>query len=143
MGGPLKVIRWIIGLGLAIPSVAIPATESSPQAKRAMSVAAGHALQGDMGRALAGLDAVPATEFGTTDGAARACMKERFGADRVQRSTTGSRPGAPRAIAVYRAYWRASLLDPQKRSARKSGCKRRLHGLRACRTARRPHASPT
>jgi hypothetical protein len=113
----MKVIRWIVWSGLAVASSATMAAESTPDAKRAMSVASGQALQGNIRRALAELDSVPVAEFGTKDRAVRSCMIERFRSDVDGSSPTASGPFADRVIALYQAYWRASLLDPEKKAS--------------------------
>lgn len=90
------------------------AKESSPIAKRALSLAAGQALQGHMALALLELEAVGGSEFGPKDGAVRSCMIERFRAtaDKSFPSEFGS--FANQVIGAYRAYWHTALLYPER-----------------------------
>lgn len=125
----MTFITWSIGafLGVAAPTSA--EMESSPQGKRAISAAAGHALQGNIGRALAELKGVPDFEFGAKDSAIRSCMIERFAPEADGSLPTEFGSFSNRAIGIFRAYWRASLLHPETRVAEEQRLERNLARL--------------
>lgn len=119
---------WILWSLLAVTAPAAE-QESSPEAKRAVSAAAGQALQGNMRRALAELDAVPAVEFRSREGTVRNCMRERFAPDADGSLPTRFGPFTNRALGVYRAYWRAALLHPGNRASEEERLHRNLARL--------------
>ena len=119
---------WIVWALLPITAPAVE-KESSPEAKRAISAAAGQALQGNMRRALAELDSVPAAEFESRDGRIRACMTERFAPDADGSLPSEFGPFTNRALGVYRAYWRAALLHPENRAYEEERLHRNLARL--------------
>lgn len=119
---------WIVWSVVAVVAPAVE-QESSPEAKRAVSVAAGQALQGNMRRALAELDSVPAVGFEGKERAIRACMRQRFAPDADGSLPTEFGPFTNRALGVYRAYWRAALLQPQNRAFEEERLHRNLARL--------------
>ena len=104
-----------------------------------MSAAAGYALQGNMGRALAELTAVSASEFGAKDSAVRSCMIERFTPEADGSLPTQFGPFSNRAIGIYRAYWRASLLRPESRALEEQRLHRNLARLTGLPIAAQPN----
>jgi hypothetical protein len=99
--------------GQAQPS----APSSTPAGREAMQSALGQALQGDIARALTGLRALPDDQFGGAAATIRTCMLARFGGAPNDGPATDLPPTAAHALALYRAYWRAGLLDPAARPA--------------------------
>ena len=100
---------------------------SSPAGTRAISSAAGLALQGRMRDALAELDRVAGSEFGARDAATRSCLMKRFRSGEVEHSAAHPGPFSPRVIRAYQDYWRAVLLNPESSAAEE----RRLQGTLA------------
>lgn len=132
----MELMTWVAGASLAIAGP-VSVEKSSPEGKRALSVAAGHALQGKMMPALAALRSVPTAVFSEKDLATRDCMIARFGSGRDEdRRVAGLVTN--RALVLYRSYWRASLLEPEKRGLHEERLIKRLRvelGLRADATA--------
>src|SRR5438128_2046768 len=100
---------------LSAQSPPLPAT--TPAGRAALQEALGQALQGDIRPALARLRAVGDDQFAGPGAAIRTCILSRFGDASNDGPTTGLPPSATRALALYRAYWRAGLLDPAARPA--------------------------
>lgn len=129
----LRLILLVAALAVQTAAAAwqVPAspTESSAAAKRAVSAASGRALQGDISLALDELESVSEIEFGAENRRFRTCMIQRF-----QPNADGSLPIeldelAGRVIGVYRAYWRAALLNPETKALEEERLQRNLARL--------------
>lgn len=125
----MSIVAWTVGTALAVAGPADVRAESAPQAKRAISAASGHALQGDIRGALAELNSVPAAEFGDKDRAIRNCIIARFEAGSQESHERVSGTTTDRALGLYRAYWRASLLLPETRGAQEARLMTELRSL--------------
>lgn len=108
----------------------LPAPASTPAARSALMGALGQVMQGDMRGALAALRTVPQGDFAGSGAALRSCLLDRFGAHPgAAVPTPPLPPTATRALALYRAYWRAALLDPGRRAADEEALRRSLAAL--------------
>jgi hypothetical protein len=125
----MRLTSWIAATLLLAVEQEAAERQSSPQARRALSAAAGQALQGNMDRALVELGSVPAADFGTRDAAVRACMIERFRNDADGSLPVEYGPLAGRAIGMFRSYWRAALLTSEARGIEEERLYRNLARL--------------
>ena len=125
----------LLGLALAgqsPPPAPAPATApaSTPMAREALMRALGHAIQGDVNPALDALRTVPAAQFSAPADAIRTCMLDRFGPAAVEPSMAANLPATTaRVLAIYRAYWRRALLNPNARAAEEERLRRELADL--------------
>jgi hypothetical protein len=92
-----------------------PQPATTPAAREAMQSGLGQALQGNMRSALAGLRSVPDDQFAGPAATIRTCVLARFGGAPNDGPAPELPPTAARALTLYRAYWRAGLLDPASR----------------------------
>lgn len=117
----LRLSLLLASLGTATTASAILRSdgpvESTAAAKRAIAAASGQALQGDMRSAMATLRSFPRREFGPEERRIRECMLERFGAGADGSFPAEAGPFAGRLVGIFRAYWRAALLEPRNRAA--------------------------
>jgi hypothetical protein len=101
--------------GIAITAERDPAT--SDGAWRVIGESTNAALQGDARGARAALLAVPSENFRGKDATYRACMIERFATDAASPVMNVSDPFARQALSIYRGYWHAALIAPERRDA--------------------------
>lgn len=102
----------------ALSAQSPPPPATTTQAGRAaMQDALGQALQGDMRPALARLRSLGDDQFAGPGAQIRSCVLARFGGAPNDAPVAGLPPAATQALALYRAYWRAGLLDPAARPA--------------------------
>lgn len=125
----INLIAWIVSSALLAAAVPAKAKDSSPEARRALSAAAGQALQGNIKQALAELRSIPSSEFGTSEARIRACMIERFSPEADGSLPRDFGPFTNRAVGIYRAYWRAALLRPENKASEEERLHRNLARL--------------
>lgn len=118
---------WSVPVGAAAAQA--QTEQSSTAARRAISKAIGSALQADMPAARQALAKVPASEFVGSDARTRDCIFTRFAPDADGSLPTDLPPVAARALGVYRAYWRAAMLQPSSRHAEEERLRRNLARL--------------
>jgi hypothetical protein len=115
---------WSVPVGAAAAQA--QTEQSSTAARQAISKAIGSALQADMPAARHALAKVPASEFLGSDAKTRDCIRTRFAPDADGSLPTDLPPVAARALGVYRAYWRAAMLQPSSRDAEEERLRRNL-----------------
>lgn len=96
-----------------LPTGAAAQDADSAAVRRSIAESVTAVLQGDSGRAVAALEAVPADRFGGDDRAYRACMLERFGqgsAPRLVDATGDAR--VDELLWLYQEYWWRALTAP-------------------------------
>jgi hypothetical protein len=101
----------------ALSAQSPPPPATTPAGRQAMQDAFGQALQGDMRAALARLRGLPDDQFAGPGAQIRSCVLARFGVAPNDTPVADLPPTAARALALYRTYWRAGLLDPAARPA--------------------------
>jgi hypothetical protein len=113
----------------ALSAQSPPAPATTPAGREAMQAALGQALQGDLRAALARLRSLPDDQFAGPGAQIRSCVLARFGAAPNDAPVADLPPTAARALTLYRAYWRAGLLDPAARPAAEQRLRADLAGL--------------
>ena len=101
----------------ALSAQSPPPPATTPAGRAALQEALGQALQGDMRPALARLRATADDQFAGPAAAIRTCVLARFGGAPNDGPLPGLPPATASALALYRTYWRAGLLDPAARPA--------------------------
>lgn len=118
---------------LAAASSPPAAGASGEGARKAVSMAAGMALQGRMAEALPLLNSISEDELEPRDRLVRQCMIERFGPGSAPPGAAGDKL-IHRVTATYQAYWWSALTRPAELAeaeAKLTNRLRRLLGLRA------------
>ena len=119
----------VVGILAAVFAVGAGSV-SSPAATQAVTDATGAALQADGQKAVAILSAIPAEEFVGAERAFRSCVLERLGTgSAVAIATDVPHPFVRKLLAIYRSYWRASLLAPDRQTAAEGELLRALREL--------------
>lgn len=113
----MKTILFLACLAVLVPSWATaqapPRRESAPAARAAVDEANSAVLQGDMGRALRALSAVPVDGFRGPDRDQRACMLGRFDRRAPPFLADGiDDPLVRDVLAAYQRYWWHALSSP-------------------------------
>ncbi len=123
----------LVSFLLALANVSSPAVDkaASESARRAVSAAAGMALQGRMSEAIPLLNAIPEAQLGAKDRQVRQCMLERFGAGSTPPGPSADGDLVHRAAATYQAYWWSALTRPNQLEKAEAELTRRLRRLLA------------
>ncbi|RPE79771.1 hypothetical protein [Vulcaniibacterium tengchongense] len=126
---PLRALLLAFALAHAAPVGAVdPDPATSPAAVAAIDASTGAILQGDARRALAALDAVPASEFAGADAGYRRCMRTRLGgAAPVYDLEAATDPLVRDVLRLYQDYWWRALRAPAQRTQQEAAL---LRGLR-------------
>jgi hypothetical protein len=112
----------------AFAATAADEPTSSKTAIAAIAESTSAILQGDSARALAALEATPATEFLGKDADYRACMLERYHARKPVLTTSSIEDPFLRGVLDdYQDYWWRSLAAPAQRDKQEAALLAKLH----------------
>ena len=112
----------------AFAATAADEPTSSKTAIAAIAESTSAILQGDSARALAALEATPATEFLGKDADYRACMLERYHARKPVLTTSSIEDPFLRGVLDdYQDYWWRSMAAPAQRDKQEAALLAKLH----------------
>lgn len=124
-----RVLTIAVTLAIAAPLAnAADGPASTATAIAAIAESTNAILQGDSARALAALEATPATDFQGKDADYRACMLERYHASKPVLTTSTIDDAFLRGVLDdYQDYWWRSMAAPSQRTTQEAALLEKLH----------------